>query len=125
MATPALTRYGSDELKRNFLAPSIAGDILACLGVSEVGSGSDVASIKTTALPKRGQDFWNACSRISHAQTLRDLCLTKTNIFHDYPKRQKACSFVYTKFASFYANNQVHVVICTCERAVLHYKIIF
>ena len=54
MATPALTRFGSDELKKTFLAPSIAGDILACIGVSEVGSGSDVASIKTTALPKRG-----------------------------------------------------------------------
>ena len=55
MATPALSRFGSDELKRQFLAPSIAGDIVACLGVSEVGSGSDVASIKTTAVPKRGK----------------------------------------------------------------------
>ena len=54
MATPALSRFGSDELKRQFLAPSIAGDILACLGVSEVGSGSDVASVKTTARPKKG-----------------------------------------------------------------------
>lgn len=55
MATPALSRFGSHELKKEFLAPSIAGDIVACLGVSEVGSGSDVASIKTTALPKRGK----------------------------------------------------------------------
>jgi citronellyl-CoA dehydrogenase len=56
MATPALARFGSDHLKREFLAPSIAGDVVACLGVSEVGSGSDVASIKTTAVPKRGTD---------------------------------------------------------------------
>lgn len=55
MATPALTRFGSDELKRTFLAPSIAGDMVSCLGVSEVGSGSDVASIKTTAQPKKGK----------------------------------------------------------------------
>ena len=55
MATPALARFGTDELKKEFLVPSIAGDVLSCLGVSEVGSGSDVASIKTTALPKRGQ----------------------------------------------------------------------
>ena len=48
MATPALARFGSDELRREFLAPSIAGDYVACLGVSEVGAGSDVASIKTT-----------------------------------------------------------------------------
>ncbi len=49
MATPALARYGSDELRKEFLAPSISGDFVACLGVSEVGAGSDVASIKTTA----------------------------------------------------------------------------
>ena len=49
MATPALARYGSDELCREFLQPSIGGDAVACLGVSEPGAGSDVASIKTTA----------------------------------------------------------------------------
>src|SRR5438067_10192594 len=49
MATPALARFGSDEVRREFLAPSVAGDYVACLGVSEVGAGSDVASIKTGA----------------------------------------------------------------------------
>ncbi|HMK78059.1 MAG TPA: acyl-CoA dehydrogenase family protein [Xanthobacteraceae bacterium] len=56
MATPALTRYGADALREEFLAPSIAGDYVACLGVSEVGSGSDVASIKTSAR-KDGGDY--------------------------------------------------------------------
>jgi len=56
MATPALTRYGSDELREEFLRPSIAGEYVACIGVSEVGSGSDVASIKTTAR-KDGGDY--------------------------------------------------------------------
>lgn len=37
-------RFGSEELKRQFLQPTIAGDMIACLGVSEVGAGSDVAS---------------------------------------------------------------------------------
>jgi citronellyl-CoA dehydrogenase len=49
MATPALARHGSDELRNEFLKPSISGDFVACLGVSEVGAGSDVASIKTKA----------------------------------------------------------------------------
>ncbi|MEC9072688.1 MAG: acyl-CoA dehydrogenase family protein, partial [Myxococcota bacterium] len=49
MCTPALTRFASDELKRAYLAPSIAGDLVGCIGVSEQGAGSDVASIKTTA----------------------------------------------------------------------------
>jgi len=49
MATPALARFGSDEVRREFLAPAITGDAVACIGVSEPGAGSDVASIKTSA----------------------------------------------------------------------------
>ena len=49
MATPALARFGSDELRREFLAPAIAGDRVASIGVSEPGAGSDVAAIRTTA----------------------------------------------------------------------------
>jgi len=49
MATPALARFGSDELRKEFLAPSIAGDFVACIGVSEPGAGSDVAQIRTNA----------------------------------------------------------------------------
>jgi citronellyl-CoA dehydrogenase len=56
MATPALARFGSDEVCEQFLKPSIAGDYVACLGVSEVGAGSDVASVKTTAR-KDGGDY--------------------------------------------------------------------
>lgn len=56
MATPALARFGTDAAKEDFLKPSIAGDYVACLGVSETGAGSDVASIKTTAT-KDGDDY--------------------------------------------------------------------
>src|SRR5213076_3403594 len=37
------------EVLREFLSPAIAGDAVACIGVSEPGAGSDVASIKTNA----------------------------------------------------------------------------
>jgi citronellyl-CoA dehydrogenase len=56
MCTPALARFGSDALKREFLAPAIAGDVVGCLGVSEPGGGSDVAAVKTTAR-KSGGDY--------------------------------------------------------------------
>ncbi len=49
MATPALARFGSDELRREFLVPSIQGEYVACIGVSEPGAGSDVANIKIRA----------------------------------------------------------------------------
>ncbi|MCE1191125.1 MAG: acyl-CoA dehydrogenase family protein [Acidovorax sp.] len=56
MCTPALARYGSDELKRNFLAPAIAGDMVGCIGVSEPAAGSDVSGIKSVAR-KDGDDY--------------------------------------------------------------------
>lgn len=56
MATPALARFGSHEMKEQFLKPSISGDYVSCIGVSEPGAGSDVASIKTTAR-KDGDDY--------------------------------------------------------------------
>lgn len=56
MATPALARFGSDELRREFLAPAIAGDMVASIAVSEPHAGSDVANIKTTAR-KDGDDY--------------------------------------------------------------------
>ncbi len=56
MATPALARFGSDALRQEFLAPAIAGDMVACIGVSEPGAGSDVAAVKTTAR-KDGEDY--------------------------------------------------------------------
>src|SRR6201987_590265 len=49
LAPPARGRFGSDEVRREFLAPAVAGDQVACVGVSEPGAGSDVASIKTSA----------------------------------------------------------------------------
>jgi citronellyl-CoA dehydrogenase len=56
MCTPALARFGSDELRREYLTPTIAGDYVGCLGVSEAGGGSDVAAVKTTAR-KEGKDY--------------------------------------------------------------------
>ncbi len=49
MCTPALAQYGSDALKRAFLAPSLRGEYVGCVAVSEPDAGSDVASIRTRA----------------------------------------------------------------------------
>lgn len=56
MATPAIARFGSPELRAKFLRPAIAGDMVASIAVSEVHAGSDVAAIKTRAV-KDGDDY--------------------------------------------------------------------
>ncbi|MEE3302363.1 MAG: acyl-CoA dehydrogenase family protein [Candidatus Neomarinimicrobiota bacterium] len=56
MATPAIDRFGSSELKEEFLSPAINGEYIGALAVSEVGGGSDVAALKTSAR-KDGDDY--------------------------------------------------------------------
>ncbi|MCV6620897.1 MAG: acyl-CoA dehydrogenase family protein [Cellvibrionaceae bacterium] len=56
MATPALTNFGGHDLKQEFLAPAIAGERVACIGVSEPSAGSDVAQLKTQA-KQQGDDY--------------------------------------------------------------------
>jgi citronellyl-CoA dehydrogenase len=56
MATPALARFGSHELKEQFLRPAVAGESVCSIAVSEVSGGSDVAAITTTAR-RDGDDY--------------------------------------------------------------------
>lgn len=56
MATPALAMFGSDELKRKYLAPAIRGEMVTSIAVTEPGAGSDVASIQTRA-ESDGDDY--------------------------------------------------------------------
>ena len=56
MATPALARYGSHELKEQYLAPAIRGEVVTSIAVTEPDAGSDVAGIRTRAV--RDGDEW-------------------------------------------------------------------
>jgi len=56
MSTPALAKFGSEELCNEFLVPAISGDVVTSIAVSEPHAGSDVAAIKTEA-KKNGDDY--------------------------------------------------------------------
>jgi acyl-CoA dehydrogenase len=49
IATPPIFKFGTEEQKRRFLVPAIAGEKIAALGITEPGTGSDVAGIRTRA----------------------------------------------------------------------------
>ncbi|MCI5046883.1 MAG: acyl-CoA dehydrogenase family protein [Aquisalinus sp.] len=94
MCTPALHNFGSDELKKEFLAPAIAGDMVGCIGVSEPGAGSDVASVKTTAR-KDGDDYVISGSKMWITNSLQAdwICLL-CNTSDDHPHRNKSLIMV-------------------------------
>jgi citronellyl-CoA dehydrogenase len=49
MATPPIHLLGTEDLKQRYLVPSIKGEKISSLGITEPGAGSDVAGIRTTA----------------------------------------------------------------------------
>ena len=56
MATPIINEIGTAEQKKEFLAPALAGEKIAALGISEPDAGSDVANLRTTAR-RVGDDY--------------------------------------------------------------------
>ena len=56
MATPALHRFGTHELKERYLTPAVRGEMVAAIAVTEPDAGSDVAGIRTRAV--RDGDEW-------------------------------------------------------------------
>ncbi len=56
MAMPPILAFGTEEQKRQWAAPAIAGTKILCLGITEPDAGSDVAGIKTRAV-KDGDEY--------------------------------------------------------------------
>ena len=81
MATPALASYGSDELKRTYLEPTLRGEMVCSIAVSEPDAGSDVAGLRTRAV--RDGDDWVITGRkmwITNGTQADWLCLlARTN----------------------------------------------
>jgi len=94
MATPAIAKFGSTELKEQFLAPAISGEYVASIAVSEVGAGSDVAGLKTTA-KKDGDDYIINGSKmwITNAQQADFFCVL-ANTSDDKPHKNKSLIIV-------------------------------
>lgn len=56
LACDPIYKNGTEEQKKKFLAPMAAGQKIGCLGLTEAGAGSDVSSLKTTAVARA--DGW-------------------------------------------------------------------
>jgi len=94
MCTPALARHGSRELRAEFLTPAVKGELVGCLGVSEVGSGSDVASIKTTARKDGGDYVINGGKMWTTNGTQADFCCLLANTSDGAAHRNKSLILV-------------------------------
>jgi alkylation response protein AidB-like acyl-CoA dehydrogenase len=90
---PSIRDYGTDAQRERFLLPTLRAEITWCLGMSEPGAGSDLASLRTRAVVARddqgldhfvvnGQKVWT--SGAHHA----DWCLCFVRTDPDAPKHR-------------------------------------
>lgn len=56
MSAPYIFKHGSDFLKEKYLKPTIRGEMVSSIGITEPGAGSDVANIQTKAI-KNGDHY--------------------------------------------------------------------
>ncbi|MFD1824354.1 MULTISPECIES: acyl-CoA dehydrogenase family protein [Mumia] len=94
MVGPVIATFGSQEQKERFLPATANLDIWWCQGFSEPDAGSDLASLRTTAVRDgdewvvNGQKTWTTLGQ--YADWI--FCLVRTN--PDAPKKQQGISFV-------------------------------
>ncbi len=75
LATIPLIRYGTAEQKARYLRPALAGEKLGCFGLSEPNSGSDAASIRTTAVRDGDAYVINGSKIFITNGTIADYCM--------------------------------------------------
>ncbi|MDP7707218.1 acyl-CoA dehydrogenase family protein [Mycobacterium sp. TY815] len=94
MVGPVIAEFGSQEVKERFLPPTANLDIWWCQGFSEPEAGSDLASLRTTAVRDgdsyvvNGQKTWTTLGQ--YADWI--FCLVRTD--PQAPKRQAGISFL-------------------------------
>ncbi|WP_037144158.1 acyl-CoA dehydrogenase family protein [Rhodococcoides fascians] len=100
MVGPVIAQFGSEELKRRFLPPTANLDIWWCQGFSEPEAGSDLASLRTTAVRDgdtyivNGQKTWTTLGQFADWIFL----LVRTN--PGAPKKQAGLSFLLVEMSS-------------------------
>jgi alkylation response protein AidB-like acyl-CoA dehydrogenase len=81
IVTPSIVDHGTEEQKERFAVPTLRAEITWCLGMSEPGAGSDLASLSTRAdldgdtFVVNGQKVWT--SGAHHADWC--LCFVRTD----------------------------------------------
>ena len=94
MCGPVLIKFGTDAQKRRFLPRIYQGDDVWCQGYSEPASGSDLASLRTSAVRRgdhyivNGQKLWTTMAHIADWI----ICLVRTDPAAE--RRQDGISFL-------------------------------
>ncbi|MCB1647518.1 MAG: acyl-CoA dehydrogenase family protein [Pseudomonadales bacterium] len=88
MLVPTLLEVGTEEQKKRYIEPTIKGEMIWCQGYSEPGSGSDLASLRTSAVVDvddfviNGQKIWTSSAHVA------DMCFILVRTEPEAPKHR-------------------------------------
>ncbi len=93
MCGPVLIGFGTEAQKRRFLPPMLSGEHIWCQGYSEPEAGSDLASLRTTAV--RDGDEWviNGAKTWTTKAHWSDWCFLLART-HSEGRKQEGISFI-------------------------------
>ncbi|HEY5647670.1 MAG TPA: acyl-CoA dehydrogenase family protein, partial [Pseudomonadales bacterium] len=88
MLVPTLLEMGTEEQKKTFIRPTLHGEMIWCQGYSEPGAGSDLASLRTSAVLDGDEWVINGSKIWTSTAHLADwiFCLVRTE--PEAPKHQ-------------------------------------
>ena len=100
MVGPIIYTYGTDDQKKRFLPDILASDVWWCQGYSEPNAGSDLASLKTTAMREGDHYLVNGTKTWTTLAQYADwiFCLVRTG--PPEMKNQTAISFLLIEMSS-------------------------
>jgi acyl-CoA dehydrogenase len=75
VVVPYIAQFGSDEQKKRWLPGCVSGDIVTAIAMTEPGTGSDLANIKTTAVRDGDHYVVNGAKTFISNGILCDLCV--------------------------------------------------
>jgi acyl-CoA dehydrogenase len=83
IATPPIFKFGTEEQKQRWIVPAITGEKIAALAITEPGTGSDVAGIRTFARREGDEYVVNGAKTFITNGVRADIYVTAVKTSHE------------------------------------------
>jgi len=91
---PSLIEYGTEEQKKEYLPRMLKAELITAVGYSEPGAGSDLVSLKTTAVEDGSNFIINGLKTWTTRANVADICWLAARTDPNAPKHKGISEFI-------------------------------